>query len=481
MAMNFDHFLATLKARWPMFALTWLGVVAIVALVSLALPPRYQATASLDVEMSGVDPIRGQQVFKPAGAVSTYVATQVDILKSEEVALGAVHALGLEKDPAWRAKWEKSTDQAGSFEAWLAQQLLRKLDVRPSRDSNVINVAFTSPDPQFSAQVANAFVKSFIDATVQFQASPARQINAFFAERAKPLRDALEQARARLSAYEKENDVVVGEEPDVESARLAELNSQLITLQDQATEAANRRRQAASAPGDMREIRNDPEVAALTGELVRQEGNLAELKSEFGEQHHAVIQARQSIRDTKQRLNSAMRRAAEGLTAPLRVSEGRLAEVRAAIQRQRAVVLKRKSQRDAAAGLLRDVENAEKAYSAVLARASQTALESANKTQTNVSILKSATPPLWSPAALIRNIAIATFLGLLLGIARLLLAERRDRRLRTVYDVTQQLRQPLILSLPDGWTRDRENTHRAEQTRRRLVSVQPRLVAPKWR
>jgi uncharacterized protein involved in exopolysaccharide biosynthesis len=214
---------------------------------------------------------------------------------------------------------------------------------------------------------------------------------------------------------------------------------------------------------------------------VRQQGNLADLKSEFGDQHHAVIQARQSIKDTQRRLNSAMQRAAVGLGGPLRVSEGRLAEVRAAIARQREVVLRRKSQRDAAAALLRDVDNAEKAYGAVLARASQTALESANTTQTSVSVLKSATPPLWSPAFLVRNAVIAAFLGLLLGIARVLLAERRDRRLRTLEDVTVGLRQPLLLALPDGWTRDRENARRAEQTRHRLVSAQPRLVAPKWR
>lgn len=472
--MMLEQVIPALKARWKVAALFAGSIVAVVVAVTLALPARYEATAAVAVEMSGTDPIGGQAVFKPAGAISTYIATQADILRSEEVALGALRSLGLNKDERWRDRWRADTEGSGDFEAWLAAQLLRKLDVRPSRDSNVITLAYTSPYPQFSADVANAFVKSFIDTTLQMQVVPARRFNAFFAERAKPLREALEQARARLSAYEKEHGVAVGNEPDVESARLAELTSQLVTLQDAAAEASSLRKQAQAAPAEMREVRNDPEVTVLTGELARQEGRLADLKAEFGERHYAVIQARQSLNDTRRRLNAAVQRTAGSLVAPSKVLETRVAEVKAAIERQRAVVLQRKSQRDAAGALLRDVENAEKAYGAVLNRASETALESANTTQTSVSVLKSATPPLWSPAALIRNTLVAALLGLLLGCAAALRAEARDRRLRTVEDITRRLRQPLLLALPDGQRRDA----RSEQTPQRLVSVQRRLAAP---
>lgn len=474
-----EQILPTLKARWGSVVLTWVGIVAVVLAVSLALPPRYEATATVVVELNGTDPVAGQAVFKPAGAVSTYIATQVDIMRSEEVALGALRRLGLHKQQEWRDKWRKSTDGRGNFESWLAGQLLRSLDARPSRDSNVLNIGYTSTDARFSAAVANAFVQSYIDTTLQMRVGPAREFNSFFAERAQPLRQALEQARGRLSAYEKEHGVVVGEEPDVESARLAELNSQLVVLQDAVAEASNARKQAGAAPGDMREVRNDPEVAALSAELIRQEGRLTDLRSEFGDRHHAVIQVRQSITDLKRRLEVAMRRAAVSFDAPVKVSQARLAEMRAAVDKQRAVVLRRKSQRDGAAALVRDVENAQKAYDAVLARASQTALESANTTQTSVSVLKSATPPLWSPSFLIRNLTVAVLLGLLLGIARALLAESADRRLRTVADVTHRLQQPLLLMLPDGQARRRRNAIRSDETRRRLVSSWPLLAPPK--
>lgn len=462
--------LPTLKARWLGIMLTCLTVVALVAAMSAALPPRYEATAMVVVDMSGPDPIAGQAAFRAPGAISTYLATQGDIIRSEDVALRALRRLGLNEDAEWRARWQASTEGRTAFEPWLAAQLLRNLDVRPSRESNVLTLAYTAPHPERAAAVANAFVQSYVDATLEMRVRPARQFNSFFAERAGFLREALEHARVRLSAYEKEHGVMLGPDGDVENRRLAELNSQLVMLQDAATGAANARRHASAAPRDMQEVRNDPEVAALTAERVRLEGRLTDLKSEFGEQHHAVIQTRRAIDENRARLDAAMRRAAQSFEVPLKVNQARLAEARAAVERQRAVVLERKRQRDAAGALVRDVENAQKAYDSVLERGSQTALESANTTQNSVSILKSATPPLWSPAPLVRNLVVAVLLGLLLGVAWALYAEGRDRRLRTLADVTHRLRQPLLLMLPDATAgRDR----RSQQTRQRLVSVGP--------
>jgi chain length determinant protein EpsF len=447
--MRLDQLLPVLRARWRAVVVTWAAVVAAALAVSLALPPRYEATASVLLDVNGADPLAGQAVFRPAGSLSTHMATQADIMKSEEVAIGAARIAGLDRQAEWQQKWRSRTGGRGSYESWLAGQLLRRLDVRPSRDSNVMTVGYTSPDPELSAALANAFVRAYGEATLRMKVEPAKEFNSFFAERAKALREALDGARARLSQYESKNGVLVGED-DVEAARLADLTSQLVTLQDAVAEAANTRRQAGTAPGDMREVRNDPEVAALTAEAVRLEGHLAELRTQFGEQHHGVIQARHSLADVQKRLEAAMRRAAGSFNAAVKVNQARLAETKAAVERERTVVLRRKAQRDGAAALLRDVENAQRAYDAVLARASQTALESANTTQPTVSVLKTATPPVWSPLFLVLNASVAAVLGLLLGLWLAFAAEGRDRRVRTIADITERLQQPLLLRLPAG-------------------------------
>ena len=60
--------------------------------------------------------------------------------------------------------------------------------------------------------------------------------------------------------------------------------------------------------------------------------------------------------------------------------------MRAALEAQRAKVLRMKAVRDEGLVLVRDVENAQRAYDAVLARFTQTSLES-QTTQSNVNVL----------------------------------------------------------------------------------------------
>ena len=191
-----------LRARWRSAMLVWVAVVAAMAAATLVLPERYEATAALVVEMNASDPLRGQHVFRPAGNVSSYLATQVEVITSEAVALAALRRLELHKDQSRQDQWREQTEGQGDFEAWLAAGLMRNLAVTPSREANVVTVSYTSKNPQFAAAVANAFVQSYMDTTLERRAGSARQFSTFFQERAASLRKTLDEAKARLSAYE---------------------------------------------------------------------------------------------------------------------------------------------------------------------------------------------------------------------------------------------------------------------------------------
>jgi succinoglycan biosynthesis transport protein ExoP len=469
-----------LQARWRSALVAWAVVVAVVAAATLALPARYEATAALVVEMNVTDPMRGQEVFRPAGTTSSYLATQVEVIRSEAVALAALRRLGLHKDQALQDQWREDTEGRGDFESWLAGGLLRNLAVTPSRQANLITVSYTTKDPKFAAAVADAFVQSYMETTLQMRAGPARQFNTFFEDRARSLRQTLDEAKSRLSAYEQKHGLIVGDtqgEHDVEAARLAELTSQLVKLQDEATDATNRRRQAAGSAERMREVRTDPEVMDLTTQLAAREGELAKLKTQFGDRHPAVLEVRQAMSDVRERLTAARQRASTTFDVPVQSNEARIAEVRKSIDQQRTVVMQRRSQRNAAAGLLRDVENAQKAYDAVLQRASETSLEAQNTTQPNISVVRVPTPPAQASSMyMLINLLVACFLAPLLAALYALFREARDRRLRTIDDVTVLLQQPLLLMLPDG---HRQTARRSLEAQRRLVSAQRRLFAPR--
>jgi succinoglycan biosynthesis transport protein ExoP len=471
--MAAERLMLSLRARWRLVLATWLGTIAAVSLLSLALPPHYKATASILVERNTADPIAG--VALPPGVMSNYLATQVDIVKSEDVALRAVRALGLQEEPQWLERWKSATGGRGNFDSWLAGQLLKKLDVSAARDSTVLNLSHNSSDAAFSSAAANAIAQAYIAATLRMRLEPAREYNAFFDERARPLRNALDEAQARLSAYQQKQGLIATDERmDIDNARLTELNYQVIDMEDALAGAKGRQRQAAASPRNMQEVLNDPVVASLTAELARQEARATELRSHLGDQHPELIDLRAGIVELRNKTDAAIQRASGTLGVSLNVTQGRLTEMRAALERQRTKVLQQKRQRDAAGLILREVESAQRAYDAVLARASQTALESRN-TQSNVSVLKVATPPplpAWPRIEL--NAAVAAVLGLLLAAGLALVKEARDRRLRTVQDVVVLLRQPFLLALPDSGAGSRAAS---EQTQARLVRAVPKLAA----
>lgn len=445
--MTLQQFLSILRARWASALLVLLLAVGSAIGVSLVLPKRYTSTASVMLDVRSPDPVAGMVL---AGMMTpAYMATQVDLIGSERVARRAIQTLKLNENAATREEWLESTKGAGDYEAWLSDALLKQLDIKPSRESNVITIGYSSPDPNFSAALANAFMQAYIDTSLELRIDPARQYNSFFDGRAKQLRDDLEAAQARLSAYQKSKGLLATDERlDVENARLAELSSQLVMMQALAAESGNRQAQAGLRPEQMQEVLNSPLVAGLSADVAREESRLKELTSRLGDSHPQVVEAKARINELRAKLDNATSRASGSVNVNNSVNQGRLAQVRAALDAQRTKVMQLKSLRDEAAVLQRDVENAQRAYDTMAQRATQSNIESQN-TQTNISVIKRATPTAApSSPKILLNALVGLLLGVLLAVGTALLRELFDRRLRSAADVTTELQTPLLVMLP---------------------------------
>jgi chain length determinant protein EpsF len=437
-----------LRVRWRSAVLVFLLVLGLAFAFTLLMKKKYAATAAVVLDVKSPDPIAG--VVLPGMTVSGYMATQVDVLQSERVVLRAVHALGLDEDADLRAAWEQQTEGQGSFASWLAEGVMLKLDARPSKDSNVIQVSYTATNPQVAANTANAIVKAYVETTLELRTEPAKQYNSLFDETTKSLREGLEVAQAKLSAFQQKKGIIATDERlDVENARLSELSTQLVALQAAANESGSRQREAGARGDQMQEALNNPMITTLSADLARQEARLQEIGQRLGDQHPQVIELRANIKELRSRLNAERGRITGSLNINNTVNQSRLESLQSSIEAQRNKVLQMKSLRDEAAVLQRDVSNAQREYDLAFAKRSQSTLES-QATQTNVSILKVATPPPFPTSPRMRlNLAAGALLGLLLAIATAIQRERRDWRLRIDTDVIDVLNQPLLGVLPD--------------------------------
>jgi len=442
--MSLQRFTAILRTRWRTAGSVWLGTIALALLLMVLIPARYQAAAEVMVDPKSADPAAGVVVVGP---VPNHVPTEIDILRSERVALRALHELGLQQSPEWRRQWDADTRRKGDFEAWLAAQLLNKLDVRTSRDSTVLTLTFTSRDPEFSSRMANAFTHAYRDVSTELQKEPARESNAAADETAKRMRADLEEARQRLAQVEQHaGQVAADERYDAESLRLQELSSQVVTLEAAAVTAAGRQRQGTMTPERLAQALRDPQVIAIRDELRKRESRLAEAVSATDERHSTLAELRNSISELRAGAERAIRRAGSSSDTERKLAGARLAQARRELEVQRSAVLRLKAEREAAV-LQRDVENAQRAYDSALARAIQPAGENRGP-RARVSVLKVATPPAlpsWPNPPIV--IGAATAAGLLIALAAALARESRDVRLRTLDDVTVRLRQPVLVVL----------------------------------
>ena len=442
--MNISQFVQIIKAR------KWVGIAAFgtvvlaTAATTVLMQKQYMAEAALAVDVKAADPVTGSPV--QGYLAPSFMATQVDIIQSQSVALKVVDGLGLTAIPALRDSWLAATGGRGDMRFWLADRLLSRLDVQPSRESNVITLAYTSPDPRFSATVTNAFAEAYIRMLGEMRTAAAFQSNQFFQQQLKELQAKLEAAQQQLSSYQQEHGIVASDEKvDIETQRLNELSSQLVDLQSATADARSRVRGGVTAP----DVLNNPLIQQLKNQLASQEAKFNELAQKNGPNHPHYQQAQAELEATRSQLQQLMAQYAGGLDSAAGNAASRQGALEGALQQQKARVLELKTQRAKLDVLQRDVDNAQRSYDQALQRFSQTALESRSE-QANISMLKSAVEPT-APASprLLVNMLLAVFVGLLMGVISALLAELFDRRVRASSDIETLLGLPVLAVLAE--------------------------------
>lgn len=450
--MTPDRLISVLIARWRA-ALVTLGLALLVGGAVTALQARlFTATATVLLDTQSPDALSGTTQVQPMQAAA-YVAAQVEVVLSERVLRRVIESQKLAEGPGseMHARWRRATDGDGDYVTWIAEQMRKRLEVRPGKESGVITIAYSSPDRAKAARIANAVMNAYIDTALEMRIEPAKHNQTLFGAQADALRDRLEHAQSRLSAYQREHGLIaVGQEErlDIETSRLNELSTQLVQLQALAGDSDNRQRQARVNPDRAPDVMNHPGVAGLMAELARQETKLSEMRTRLGEQHPTIIELEANIRQLRAQRSAEAERVKDSLGINDNVNQGRITQMRAQLEAQRARVLQLKAQRDEAVVLQRDVQNAQAAYDAIASRGTQAALES-RRNLTNITVLKVATPPALpaSPKPVV-NLSVALILGLPLAVAAVMFREQRDRRLRAAQDVQEVLELPLLVEIP---------------------------------
>lgn len=453
--MNFHQFINILLSRKSVVLSVLMMTMLTTLTVSLLLPKQYLATALIVVDQRSIDPVTGMTL--PVQLLPAYLATQVDVITSHNVARKVVEKLKLIENPQMQEDFA-TAESTGDIRDWLADLLLKKLDIKPARASSVMQVDFTSIDPQLAANIANAFADAYIQTNSELQAQPAKLSADWFDSQMASLRERLEHAQSVLSTYQQQHGIVaIGDRLDLESSRLAELSRQLVESQAHTSELQSRKdllaatvKQGGSSES-LQEVLSNTLIQSLKSELARAEADFAELSKRVDINHPHYNQAKAEVNNLQQKIQSEIKMVLSSIASGVASSTQRDSILANALAEQKAKVLELKKQHDEITVLNREVESAQRIYDAAMQRAVHSRMESEMR-QTNIAVLNPALPPQkHAKPKVLLNMILSIFLGGMLAVGSALLTELTDRRVRSAFDISEALAVPVftIVSVPN--------------------------------
>jgi len=456
--MRFMQLLRILRAHSALIVSILVLAWIVAGAVTMAMTERYVATSSVMVDFND----SGSASKPPIQIYSGYLATQIDLLSSQAVALKVVDRLRLTEEAArLRYLGSQSSMQEGMHRMKsgvrnaiarvtgektaasdaaaprderyaLADQVLRHMHVRPSPDSSVLQVSYAADSGEAAAEAANALVKAYIDTALELNVNPARASSEWMNTQVEKLTADAQKARSALADFQQRTGIVATDENDADALRLNDLNSQLVAAQSQ----------------------NHPAIQALKSDLARAEAKMNELPPQLGLNHPTFQRAQKEVNDLRARLAAETTELATHLRNEIAQQRGSMATMR--------------RQHGQLASLQDAVDSAQRALDDAMQRATQARMSS-EVTQTNVSVIRVAVPPRQptSPNPLF-NFALATVAGLVLGAGLGLWREVVCRFVRSTDDIRDFLGVQVLGVLHGG--------PRSSSGRARLPSGTPLLT-----
>ena len=189
-------------------------------------PPRWQANSRVLLNNLKPNPVTG--LVEPSTAADTYIATQIEIIGDYGVAGQVAQELGWLSDPQLIQLYNSNIKNGSiDYPKWIAQLLMKGTSAHVLKGSNVMEISYTSSNPQSASAIANAIRSAYISqALIEKTKEASKNVSFFDAEVMKAVQR-LDAATLAEDNYERESGLVLqNETSDVDSTQLRYLAGQ---------------------------------------------------------------------------------------------------------------------------------------------------------------------------------------------------------------------------------------------------------------
>jgi len=453
LAETFDAFVIYLHRQyWVILGTAALCLFGGICYVMTA-APSYTALATMIIDTRKFQVFQQQSLVNDIPVDSTAVESQVEILKSENVALSVIRDLKLTEDPEFVGSNAGAAGAVLDFVSGLfaagappnefdltrraVRTFQKQLDVRRRGVTYVIEISFRSLDPDRAAQIANAVADAYIVDQLDSKYQATRRASVWLQDRIQELRSQASNAERAVLDYKKTNNIVTSSGKLINEQQLGELNTQLVNVRSQVSDAkAKLDRIEAVVKGGapdatVADTLNNQVITKLRSQYLELANREADWSSRYGYNHLAAVNLRNQMREIQSSIVDELRRLAESYKSDYAIALQRQNEIERAVSDS----VSQSQSTNQAQVTLRELESSAQTYRSLYDNFLQRYMETVQQQSfpvTEARVITRASRPLGkSHPQTVVVLALSALGGLFLGLGLGVFRDLYDRVFRT--------------------------------------------------
>ena len=442
------------KRGWiPLVSLA-LGLLGAV-LANHFLPKSYTAQTSIEIQSEdSASQFRLEQIPGVGTDTSERLDTEIEILRSRNLALETIQALHLDRNPDFlplpqNRSWDMTRPE---YRHILVSVFQGDIEVSRLGHTSILRILVTSKRPELASLIANALVDRYIEHSFRENYTSTAKVSGWLNTKLTDLKDNLEQSQARILQMQRDIGVYgMDQSHSVIVANLEELNKRYADAQvDRLLKESRVQEIESSSPAviDAAVASLDPGLQASKQRLLQLQTDYNSMSKTYGSNYPRLKALKGEIEQMEKGLSDQEKAQITRSQKELEAAQSNERKLREALdqQEQEAFGMSQKAMQYELAH--RDYETNRLLYDGLQQRLQEAGIMSSLHS-TAIHIVDSADTPVAPSHPRTRfNLTIGIGGGLFLGICLAIILQLMDTNLKTMTEIEEGLQLPLVAAIP---------------------------------
>ncbi len=475
-----DYLKVIYKRRQTAFTI-FIVVFVVVLIGTLSTTPIYRASTKLIIEKSEARNLMMNYMYMPYDP--EFYETQNQLIKSTSVARKVVDMLALDKSDYFARNARPQGSLTGIVMGWLrnawsvvfrtkgvselgskadaearadmiAKTISAGIEVRPVKNSRIVEIGYLSPSPELAKAVADNVARAYIEEVLELNMSSTRHTLEWMNKKAEEELEKMEKAEKALQTYVKsQNLVTVENKLAIVPQQMSELNTQLIKAEAKRKEietvyAKVKGLTNLSDAENISVVASDPTLLTLKQGILKAEQNIMEYSQKYGKKHPIMIRAVEDLNGLKARKDQEIRRIIESIKNDYEMARSNETTFRRQLGESKADALNLNEKYMEYQMLNREAETNRQLYDALIKKIKEQNITEQVQTVNLLIIEKAETPRSPIKPRKAANAIMGLIIGLLGGVGMAFFVEYLDQTVKSPEDAEARLGIPVLGMIP---------------------------------